>query len=78
MENNMQELKAKAISQIANSKCFIVITDNKEKENNLDTSIVLDNLSTAFEFLKIVKKLEEVILYPQPPKTPPSSNIIKT
>lgn len=68
--------KAQAISKIAESKSFIVITDNGEKEKNLNTTMMINSLISAFEFLKIVKQVEMAILYPSKP-TPPPSNIIK-
>ena len=71
------ESKAKAISKIAESRSFIVITDNGGKENNINTSMMINSLPSAFEFLKIIKQVEMAILYPQKPSTPPPSSIIK-
>ena len=73
--NKVAEAKAAAISKIANSKHFIIITDNGEKENNLSSGMMINSPITALEFLKLLKQLEWAILNPQ--LTPPPSNLIK-
>jgi hypothetical protein len=73
--NQVAESKANAISLIANSKCFIVITDNGEKEKNLDTRMMLNNPFTALAFLKALQSVKYAILNPQ--VTPPPSSIFK-
>ena len=74
-ENEVAEAKANAISLIANSQCFVVITDNGKKEKNLDTRILLNNPIAAINFLGVMKNVERAILFPQQP--PPPSSIVK-
>lgn len=74
--NQIAEKKAEAISKIANSVCFIVITDNGKEKDNLNVNIMLNNPITALEFIKLLKVVENAILNPKG-ATPPPSSIIK-
>ena len=67
------EMKAEAIRLIANSKCFIIITDDGSLT---DRRMVLDNAMTAVSFIREMEILKQGILFAKP--TPPPSNIVKS
>lgn len=74
MEDNkgLTEQKAEAIRLIADSKSFIIITDNGKVT---DRRMVITSIGSVLTFLRDMRIMSDGILFPQP--SPPPSNLIK-